>query len=63
MLEVETLPFENLDAFWDIAEASAEKFEFTVAWVDCLARGDSLGRGIFSRASWTPYGSFRQPSR
>jgi FAD/FMN-containing dehydrogenase len=57
-VEAETLPFENLDAFWDIAEASAEKFEFTVAWVDCLARGASLGRGIFSRASWTPYGSF-----
>ncbi len=55
-LEVETIPFENLDAFWSLADVSAEKFEHTVAWVDCLSRGESLGRGIFSRGNWTPYG-------
>jgi FAD/FMN-containing dehydrogenase len=26
-------------------------FEYTVAWVDALARGDSIGRGIFMRAN------------
>ncbi len=57
-LEVETLPFETLDAFWDLAEASAETFEFTIAWVDCFAHGEGLGRGIFRRANWTPYGFF-----
>ncbi len=57
-LEVETLPFENLDAFWGLADASTEKFSHTIAWVDCQARGENLGRGIFSRADWTPYGFF-----
>lgn len=51
-LEVETLSFKNLDEFFEIAEASEEAFEHTVGWVDCLAKGDSAGRGIFSRANW-----------
>jgi L-gulonolactone oxidase len=25
---------------------------FTVAWIDCLAAGTHLGRGLFTRASW-----------
>ena len=31
------------------AESDAE-WEYTAAWIDCLAAGASLGRGIFSRA-------------
>jgi L-gulonolactone oxidase len=51
-LDVETIPFPSLDAFWDIARASARTHEHTVAWIDCIASGTALGRGIFSRANW-----------
>jgi FAD/FMN-containing dehydrogenase len=51
-LDVETLPFASLDGFWDLAGASVRTHEHTVAWIDCVASGAALGRGIFSRANW-----------
>ena len=48
-MEVETVPFGGLDEFFAIAAESDAAFDYTVAWVDCLASGGSLGRGIFSR--------------
>jgi FAD/FMN-containing dehydrogenase len=51
-LDVETLPFPSLDAFWDLARASVQTHEHTVAWIDCVASGAAFGRGIFSRANW-----------
>jgi FAD/FMN-containing dehydrogenase len=51
-LDVETIPFPSLDAFWDTARASVKTHEHTVAWIDCLASGAAFGRGIFSRANW-----------
>jgi L-gulonolactone oxidase len=50
MMEVETIPFGGLDEFFRLAAESDDAFDYTVAWVDCLASGDALGRGIFSRA-------------
>ncbi|MBY6218096.1 FAD-dependent oxidoreductase [Qipengyuania aquimaris] len=51
-LDVETLAFENLEEFFEIAAASEEGFEHTVSWIDCLGKGERAGRGIFSRANW-----------
>lgn len=51
-LDAEDVPFASLDAFWDLADASVETHEHTVAWIDCMASGPALGRGIFSRANW-----------
>ncbi|HWD57063.1 MAG TPA: FAD-binding oxidoreductase [Stellaceae bacterium] len=50
MMEVETVPFGALDEFFPLAEESDDAFDYTVAWVDCLASGDTLGRGVLSRA-------------
>ena len=50
MMEVETLAFGSLAEFFALATASEAAFDYTVAWVDCLATGAALGRGIFSRA-------------
>lgn len=51
MIEVESLKFANLDEFLAISAESDEHFEHTVAWVDCLAKGASLGRGVFLRGN------------
>lgn len=57
-LDVETIPFFSLDEFWSIAEESADRFEHTVSWIDCSARGQNFGRGVFSRANWCDDGLF-----
>ena len=43
-----TLRMRNLDDFFDHASRSRD-WPYTVAWVDCLARGSALGRGLFTR--------------
>ncbi|CAM4009696.1 FAD-binding oxidoreductase [Corallococcus sp. ZKHCc1 1396] len=50
----ETVPFENLDGFFRVSRESEADHEFTVAWVDCLARGRKLGRGLFYRGNFAP---------
>ncbi|ATB28936.1 FAD-binding oxidoreductase [Melittangium boletus] len=50
----ETIPFENLEGFLSILEESERDFEFNVAWVDSLARGRHLGRGLFYRGDYAP---------
>ncbi|WP_353086874.1 FAD-binding oxidoreductase [Stenotrophomonas sp.] len=49
-LEVENIRFGSLAEFFSLSQASALTHEYTVAWIDCLARGRSLGRGHFTRA-------------
>jgi FAD/FMN-containing dehydrogenase len=52
-LDVESIRFKNLEEFLVLCEASDRDFEYTVAWVDCLGRGNQLGRGLFQRANHT----------
>ena len=51
LIDQEVIRFQNLDGFFSLAEESDEQFEYTVAWVDCLAKGPSLGRGLFIRGN------------
>ena len=44
-VDVETLELADLDGFFRLAEQSQD-WEFTVAWVDCLAKGAAIGRGL-----------------
>jgi len=41
----------DLDAMLESFLLHDASFEYSVAWVDCLARGASLGRGVIMRAS------------
>jgi FAD/FMN-containing dehydrogenase len=50
-IDMERIRFGALNEFFDLSEESDEDFEYTVAWVDCLARSRSLGRGIFLRGN------------
>lgn len=49
--DVEHVKFDNIDQFLRISEESDHTFDYTVSWVDCLARGPQLGRGVFMRGN------------
>jgi FAD/FMN-containing dehydrogenase len=49
-METENIRFDNLDEFFALSRESAGTHEYGVAWIDCLARGTSRGRGHFTRA-------------
>ncbi len=50
-MEVETIRYGHLDDFFDLSMESDERYEYTVAWVDSMAKGKKLGRGLFIRAN------------
>jgi FAD/FMN-containing dehydrogenase len=50
-MEVEAVPFQTLERFAELADESDRTHAYTVAWVDGLARGGALGRGIFFRGN------------
>lgn len=50
----ETLHFGGLDQFFAIAADSDATHDYTVAWIDSLATGEHLGRGVFFRANHAP---------
>jgi L-gulonolactone oxidase len=47
-IETETLAMSNLDDFFRLSEESGG-WPFKVAWVDCLASGAGVGRGLYIR--------------
>lgn len=59
-LDVETLPYEDLQEFFALADASEADWEHTVSWIDCL---HSSGRGIFMRANSVAVDQPEPPSR
>lgn len=48
-LETETIPYANLSEFFQLADGSAEQWEHTVSWIDCISGGG--GRGLFMRGN------------
>ena len=48
--ESERVP--NLDAMLAGLRAAAKDWPFTVGWIDCLKRGDGMGRGILIKGRW-----------
>jgi FAD/FMN-containing dehydrogenase len=48
LIDMCRMRFTSLREFIDIAAASEQAFEYTVAWVDCLANGKQLGRGLLT---------------
>lgn len=48
-IDYEGVKFASLDAFFEVSKDSAKNFEYTVAWIDCVAAAE--GRGIFMRGN------------
>ena len=51
MLDQETIKYNGLTDFFSLSAESSGEFEHTVSWIDCLASGAALGRGIFIRGN------------
>lgn len=47
----QSVKFGNLDEFFALSAENAGTHEYVVSWIDCLGRGDTLGRGHFLRAN------------
>ena len=47
-IKMESIKVKNLDHFFELSSESSH-FTHTVSWIDCLAKGSSMGRGIFMR--------------
>lgn len=51
-LTTDTIPFQSLDRFFELADTSEQDWEHTVAWIDCLSGSSGHDtRGIFLRAN------------
>ena len=61
--DTETCRFDRLDDFFELSAESEHDFEYTVAWVDCTASGNALGRGVFSRGNHCPAPQGARPPR
>jgi len=46
-IDAESIPFRSLNAFLDLSHESKDRFEYTVAWLDCFSGKKT--RGIFFR--------------
>jgi FAD/FMN-containing dehydrogenase len=49
-IDMEAIKFNDIDEFFEVSKESAQKYEHTVSWVDCLSGQDGV-RGIFMRGN------------
>jgi FAD/FMN-containing dehydrogenase len=50
-IETESIRFDDLSDFFELSKESDKTWEYTVAWIDSLAKGKNLGRGLFMRGN------------
>lgn len=50
-IDAQMIKTSGLDEFFEIDRTSDEDFEYTVSWIDCMAKGDKRGRGIYIRGN------------
>jgi FAD/FMN-containing dehydrogenase len=59
-IDAELIKTSGLDEFFEIDRSSEADFEYTVSWIDCMAKGDRRGRGIFIRGNHAKGGSIQR---
>ncbi len=62
-LDTQTIALGNLDEFLALSREYDAQHEYGVAWIDCLARGASLGRGLYICANHATDQCFEMPRR
>lgn len=55
--------FNNLDEFFSLSAELDHQHEYSVAWIDCLAKGEQTGRGVFIVGDHAQYGSLSNESK
>ncbi|HBF09423.1 MAG TPA: FAD-binding oxidoreductase [Gammaproteobacteria bacterium] len=62
-MDVDSFRYKNFDEFCELSKRAADEYEYTVAWVDALAKGDKLGQGLFLAANHRdlPHSSGQDP--
>jgi FAD/FMN-containing dehydrogenase len=65
LIDATHVRFGTLEEFFALSAELDPKHEFTVSWIDCLARGKSVGRGIYMAGNHAEEGSllFANPSK
>lgn len=59
VIEEETVPFANLEAFFALSAESEARFEHVSSWIDCTASGGALGQGVMFRGNWATAGPLK----
>jgi FAD/FMN-containing dehydrogenase len=59
-IDAEMIKMKNLEEFFEIDSTSDKDYEYTVAWIDCMATGADRGRGIFIRGNHAKGGDIRR---
>ncbi len=57
LIDAVNVRFDSLDEFFTLSAELDGKHEFTVAWIDCLARGKTTGRGLYMAGDYAKEGS------
>lgn len=55
-LDAQDAEFTHVRDYFDLAAEAHTRAEHTMAWIDCLAGGARLGRGVLSSANWIDRG-------
>ncbi|MBB4862981.1 FAD/FMN-containing dehydrogenase [Pseudomonas nitritireducens] len=63
LIDSTTVRFDSLGEFFSLSEEFDHSHEYTVAWIDCLAKGPAAGRGVFSVGNHARSGELRVDDR
>lgn len=59
-IDAQLIKTSGLDEFFEIDRTSDIDFEYTVSWIDCMAKGDKRGRGIYIRGNHAKTGDIKR---
>ncbi|WP_426150122.1 FAD-binding oxidoreductase [Pseudomonas sp. DC3000-4b1] len=62
-IDTQTVRFGGLTEFFDLSRELDHQHEYSVAWVDCVAKGKNAGRGVFIVGDHASYGDRILPCR
>lgn len=63
LVDSTSIRFENLQEFFQLSDELDADHEYTVSWIDCLAKGSSAGRGVFMVGNHADQGPLRVDNR